>query len=1027
MKIPEFSVNHRVPTSMLAMILVVLGYLAFSKLGLDYFPDIEFPTVSVITNYTGAASKDIENTVTKPLEQIINSVSRVKKVTSIASEGMSLILVEFEWGTNLDFAAQDIRDQIGLNRIYLPQDASDPLVVKFNLGAFPILFGGITGDLPTVELKAQIEEELVHRLERIDGVASVQIYSTDIREILVDIDKSALVSRSISLEQIVLSLRQENMNLPAGHIIEIHSDFLVRMLGEFTTIEDIQSAVVGSTQAGQPIYLRDVAEVKDSLKETRFLSRIQGTQGVIYMINKRSGANTVITAEAVKKEMTRILEILPQNIKFYPWLDQSDMIQMVIRRTRDNALIGGILAVFFILVFLRNWRPTVTIALAIPLSVIITFIAIYAAGYTINLLTLGGLALGIGMLVDDAIVVIENIFRHMEDGAGPEESAKKGASEVGMAITASTLTTIAVFFPMMFSAGITGKMTRALALSISFSLMASLFVALTIVPMLASLLFKSGYNLYKRKTLRTPQFVKVRNFYRKILLLSLQRRWLILGGVLGILLLSMVVIPFLGTEFIPSMDRDMIILKLEMPVGTSLEETNRVVSLAENVIRSEPEVKTTSIQIGMQSEGNPIDLVGGFATTGTHEAIIWAGLIEQRKRKLRDVDVLENIRKKLPKISLLKYEALDISQMMLGGSTSPIDIKVFGSDLDRLKDAADRIVEHIQDVEGLRDVSHTLAEAKPEFHIRIDREKASRFGLMINQVAHAIQTASLGTVATRFREGNEEIDVRVRFEKRFRDSLDALRSIPIKTPMNEMIFLDQVASISEGEGPIQIVRENQVREVSVLANISGRSLGQVSKDIKQKITLIEQTLPSGYFIEFGGQYQEMQNAFKAMVGAFLLAALLVYMVMASQFESFRHPLVIMFTIPLGLTGVVMALLITGRPINLPVLIGIVLLGGIAVNNGIVMVDYINQLKRRGVDKREAILQGCTVRLRPVLITALTTVVGVLPMAVSPSSGAEIRAPLAITVLGGLLATTFLTLFVIPIIYSLFEKVSFRKQ
>ncbi len=1027
MKVPEFSVNHRVPTSMLAMILVVLGFLAFSKLGLDYFPDIEFPTVSVITNYSGAASEDIENTVTKPLEQIINSVSRVKKVTSIASEGMSLILVEFEWGTNLDFAAQDIRDQIDLNRIYLPQDASDTLVVKFNLGAFPILFGGITADLPTVELKAIVEEELVHRLERIDGVASAQIFSTDIREILVDIDKSALASRNVSLEQIVRALRMENMNLPAGHIVEIHSDFLVRMLGEFTTIDDIQDTVVGSTQAGQPIYLRDVAEVKDTLKETRFISRIQGTQGVIYMINKRSGANTVITAEAVKEEMTRVLENLPQNFKFYPWLDQADMIRMIIRRTKDNALLGGILAVFFILIFLRNWRPTATIALSIPLSVICAFIAIYAAGYTINLLTLGGLALGIGMLVDDAIVVIENIFRHMEGGSGPEEAAKKGTSEVGMAVAASTLTTIAVFFPMMFSAGITGKMTRALALSISFSLIASLFVALTIVPMLASLLFRPGDNQSIRKTQRTPQFVKVRRFYRKILMLSLQHRGLILVTVSVLLMCSLVLIPFLGTEFIPSMDRDMLILRLEMPVGTSLEETNRVVSLVENVIRSEPEVKTISIQIGKQSEGNPMELVGGLTTSSTNEAIIWAGLVEQNRRKLRDVDVLENIRKKLPEIFSLKYEALDISQMMLGGSSAPIDIKIFGSDLDKLKDLADRVVRYIQDTRGLRDVTHTFAEAKPEFHIRIDREKSSRLGLMVTQVAQAIQTASLGTIATRFREGNEEIDVRVRFEKRFRDSLEALKSMPIKTSLNETIFLDQVASITEGEGPIQIVRENQVREVSVLANISGRSLGKISKDIKQKIAPIKQTLPSGYFIELGGQYQEMQNAFKAMAGAFLLAVLLVYMVMASQFESFRHPLVIMFTIPLSLSGVVLALLITGRPVNLPVLIGIVLLGGIAVNNGIVMVDYINQMIRRGVDKREAILQACSVRLRPVLITALTTVVGMLPMAISTSSGAEIRAPLAITVLGGLIATTFLTLFVIPVIYSLFEKVSFSRQ
>jgi HAE1 family hydrophobic/amphiphilic exporter-1 len=1026
MKIPEFSVDHRVPTSMLAMILVVLGFLALTRLGLDYFPDIEFPTVSVITNYRGAASEDVENTITKPLEQIISAVSRVKKVTSMASEGLSLILVEFEWGTNLDFAAQDIRDQIGLNKVYLPDDAADPLVVKFNLGAFPILFGGITSNIPTVELKTLIEEELAPRLERIDGVASVQVYSTDIREILVEIDRSSLESRNVSLDQIKLALQTENLNLPAGHIVEIHSDFLIRMLGEFETLDDIANTVVASTQTGQPIYLRDVARVKDTLKETRFLNRIQGSQGVIYMINKRSGANTVITAEAVKNEMEVIREVLPQDIQFYPWMDQSELIKMVIRRTRNNALLGAILAVFFILVFLRNWRPTVTIALAIPLSVITTFIAMYAAGYTINLLTLGGLALGIGMLVDDAIVVIENIFRHLEEGKGAKESAKEGAAEVGMAVAASTFTTIAVFFPLMFTRGITGKMTQALALSITFALLASLFVALTIVPMLASRLLIPGSGRNEGHKQKTPQFIKVRNFYRKILFRSLQHRGLTLGVTLGLLLLSLALVPFLGTEFIPSMDRDMFVLRLQMPVGTSLEETDRVVSLVEKVIREEPEVKTLSVQMGLQSEEYPTDIASVFSTSGTNEALIWAGLVEQSKRKLSDTEILENIRKKLPEFDAIEYEALDISQMMLGGFAAPIDIKVFGGDLDVLKEIADTIAERIRDVEGLRDLSHTLAEGKPEFHIRIDREKASRLGLMIHQVANAVQTASLGTVATRFRQGNEEIDIRVRFEKKSRDTLEAIRNIPIKTPLNEMVLLDQVATITEGEGPVRITRENQVREVSIQANLSGRDLGRVTREIKQRIGPIEQELNPGYFIELGGQYQEMKNAFKIMAGAFLLAILLVYMVMASQFESFRHPFVIMFTIPLGFTGVVLALLISGKPINLPVLIGLVMLGGIAVNNGIVMVDYINQLKRRGVDKNEAILQGCAVRLRPVLITALTTIVGMLPMALSASSGAEIRAPMAVTVIGGLTATTFLTLFVVPIMYSLFDRTTFKK-
>ena len=425
MNIPEFSVNRKVTTAMLAMILVVLGTIAFFQLGLDFFPDIEFPTVSVITTYRGASSEDIENTITRPLEQIINSVSRVKKVNSLTIEGASVIMVEFEWGSNLDFAAQDVRDQIGLYQSYLPEEAADPLVVKFNFSQFPIVFGGITGDMPTVELKEIIEDEVAPRIERIDGVASVQVFSTEVREILVDVDKMALESLNISLDQILLALRMENLNLPAGHVVERHEELLIRTLGEFESVEDIEKTIVGSAQNGQPIYLRDVAEVRDGLKEARFISRIQREKGVIYTISKRSGANTVITANAVKEELARIQQTLPKDIEFWPFMDQADMIQQVINRTGSNALVGGILAIFFLFVFLRNWRPTLTIALAIPLSVITTFIALYLAGYTINLLTLGGLALGIGMLVDNAVVVIENIFRHLEEGKTRNEACKK--------------------------------------------------------------------------------------------------------------------------------------------------------------------------------------------------------------------------------------------------------------------------------------------------------------------------------------------------------------------------------------------------------------------------------------------------------------------------------------------------------------------------------------------------------------------------------------------------------------------------
>lgn len=1028
MKIPEFSVNRRVTTAMLAMILVVLGFIAFTSLGLDFFPDIDFPTVSVVTTYSGASSEDIENTITRPLEQIINTISRVKEVDSMTTEGASVIMVEFEWGTNLDFAAQDIRDQVGLYRNFIPEEASDPLVVKFNLGEFPIIFGGITADRPTLELKKIIEDEVAPRLERIEGVAAAQVFSMDTREILVAVDKVALESLSISVDQILMALGMENLNLPAGRITERHSEYLLRTVGEFQSLDDIRNTIIGSTQTGQPVYLTDVAEVRDTLKDNRLISRTQGEKGVFYFISKRSGANTVTTAQAVNRELDRIKATLPSDIKFFPFMDQAEMIQRVIRRTGNNALVGGILAIFFIFVFLRDWRPTLTIALAIPLSVITTFIAFYLAGYTINLLTLGGLALGIGMLVDNAVVVIENVFRHMEEGKKREEAAKKGASEVGMAITASTLTTIAVFFPMVFAQGITGRLTRGLALAIAFSLLASLFVALTIVPMVASVLFKANSQKGSgEKSKRRVQFEKVRNSYRRSLHWTLKHRALVLGGILGLLALSIAIVPFLGTEFMPAMDREMIILQVKMPVGTSLEETNRVVTMVEKLMAQEPEVVNVSVQVGSQAEENPADMAGGMSTTGSHEGLLWVGLVPVRERELSDVEVMEKIRRKLPKLKDVKFESLDIGQAMMGGATAPVEIKIFGEEIDTLKEIGDTIVERIRDVEGLRDVTHSLAEGKPEYHITIEREKASRMGLKVSQVGNAIQAATLGKVATRFREGNEEIDIRVRFQEKFRDSLEDIRNIPIMTPFNTMVTLGEVATITRGEGPIRINRENQARVITVTGNIAGRDLGSVVRDIQGRIADVERGLPAGYFTEFGGQFEQMQEAFVIMAGAFALATLLVYMIMASQFESFSHPFVIMFTIPLAIVGVILALLVSGRPVSLPVLIGFIMLGGIAVNNGIVMVDYINQLKRRGVDKKEAILQASAVRLRPVLITAFTTILGMMPMALSVSEGAEMRAPMAITVVGGLVATTFLTLFVIPIIYSLFDKVKFKEK
>ncbi len=1027
MKLPEFSVNRKVTTAMMAMILVVVGFISFSRLGLDYFPELDFPTVSVITTYRGASPEDIENTITKNLEQVVSSVNRVKKVSSATAEGVSVITVEFEWGTNLDFAAQDLRDQIGLYKTLLPEGASEPLVVKFNLSQIPVIFWGVTANRPAMELKKLVEDEVARRLERIDGVAAAQVFSMETREILVAIDKHALEAMNVSLDQILGALYAENLNLPAGHLVERHSDYLVRTLGEYENLDDIRNTVIGTTAKGNPIYIKDLAEVRDTLKESRYIGRIQGQSGIFLFVSKRSGANTAVTGDAVNREVANLVKTLPEDVIFNKIMDQSEMIKVVTKNTANNAWQGGILAISLIFLFLLNWRPTLIIALAIPLSIITTFIAFYFAGYTLNLLTLGGLALGVGMLVDNAIVVIENMFRHIQEGKKSDEAAKVGASEVGMAITASTLTTIVVFLPMVFASGITGKLTRGMALSITFSLVSSLFVALTIVPMLGSLLFKRKKiaALTMRKQIGAD-FTGARNYYRNILEKALRHRGWVLAVAFLLFAISAALIPILGTEFMPSMDYDMALMKVKMPVGTSLAETDRVTTMVENIIREMPEAKIVSASVGSQAEDNPQDTGMGTNPTGPHEALLWVGLVPMTERKISDKQFLEKIRTRLPKLENVKFEAIDMSQSMLGGATVPVEIKIFGKDLQKIRSIADDIVQKIRDVPGLKDVTHTMAQAKPEYHIRIDRDKAARLGLMVSQVAATVQTATLGRIGTRYREEGDEFDIRVRFKDEFRDNIDEIRNIPILTPLNKTVYLGQVAIVERGEGPIQITHENQSRQVSVTGNILGRDLGSVVKDVRARIESVDKTLPAGYFIEFGGSYQQMNEAFAILAGVFLLASLLVYMVMASQFESFLHPLIVMFTIPLCLIGIVAGLLISGRPVNLPVWIGLILLAGVAVNNAIVMIDYMNQLRRRGLEKKEAILQGAVTRLRPVLLTACTTILGTFPMAISRTAGSEMRNPLAISLLGGLVTTTFLTLFIIPIIYSLFERVSFKK-
>jgi len=1026
MKIVDFAVDRKISVTMITLIVILGGLISFTKLGLDMLPDVEFPMVSVVTVYSGASPDDIESIVTKPLEQAIASVTGVKGVVSTTVEGMSMITVEFENGTNLDFAAQDVRDQLAMFADFLPDGIQTPLVMKFDMSALPVLFYGVTSeDRPLNELAEYMDETAGYRLERIEGVASVIIQSPEVREIQVEVDQHAMETSGITLDQVVQMIGFENLNMPAGRIVEDHKDYLIRTRAEFASLSEIEDLIIGISPTGNPIKLRQIARVKDTVSDLRTEMRVQSKPGVMMIITKQSGANTVQVADAVKKELKDLEKILPKDIEMHIGMDMSASVKLTVSSTGQTALLGGVLAMLMIYLFLRNVRPTIAVGIAIPVSIIVTFIPIYAVGYTLNLLTLGGLALGIGMLVDNAIVVIENVFRHLEEGKSRKEAARLGASEVGMAITASTLTTLAVFLPMAMGQGTAGQLVRGLALAISFSLLASLFVSLTMVPMLASVFFKPRSKVDYTLKAKESWIVRLRSAYTGALTVVLQHRWKTLGGATALFVTSIAIIyfGFVGTEFMPEMDQAMLMMKVKLPVGSALEETDRVVRQVEKICLNEPSIETVIVSNGVNEEDRGQS--GDMANAGSHEGMIMLAMKPKSDRALSTKMIGEKIRGEIPAMRDVKIEFIDFGAAM-GGGGKDVEIQVFGKDFVILEEISREIAMAIKRVDGITDIKSSMEEAKPEYHIALNREEINRMGLISGQVANTIKTSTLGQVATRYRYAGDETNVRIKFREDQRNSIRDIEMIKLTTPMKTQIPLTQVASITREEGPVKIIRDNQSRVVLVTASIIDRDLGSVMKDVLKTLEPIQAEVPDGYFVEYGGQYEQMIDTFITLGQALALAILLVFMVMASQFESLIHPLVIMVTIPLALIGVVFGFLVSGVTISLTSFIGFILLTGIVVNNGIVLVDYINQLRRKGAEATAAIIEAGSTRLRPVLITALTTIFGMLPMVLDSKEGSEMRAPMAITVIGGLTAATFLTLFVVPSLYSLIADAGIRR-
>jgi hydrophobic/amphiphilic exporter-1 (mainly G- bacteria), HAE1 family len=1021
------SVRRPITTAMFFLIVILLGGIAFSRLPVDLMPELTYPTLTVRTDYPNVGPQEVEDLVTRPMEEAVAAIAGVEEITSTSSEGESAVRVSFTWGTDLDAAAEEVRSRIDRVRGQLPEEAETPSVFKFDLASFPILFLGVSSpSLGPIELREFTEERVERRLERVAGVASIDIRGGLRREVQVSLDRNKMLALGLSADQVTRLLRQENLNRPAGKVEEGNLDVYLRTVGEYRAATEIGSTVV-TVRDGVPIYLRDIADVRDGVQEVTSLVRINGEPGIRLALNKQSGANTVQVARTVLSEVERINQDFPE-IRVIPIIDTSEYIQQAISNVRGSALLGGLLAVVILLFFLRSGRSMLVIATAIPISVVATFALVYFTGYTLNIMTFGGLALGVGMLVDNAIVVLENIFRKREEGMPPERCAVEGTQEVALAITASTLTTIAVFLPILFMEGVSGVMYKQLAVVVAFSLAASLVVALALIPVLSSRLLGRG-EAHATRWKPVERFYGwserslggLEQRYRRRLRWALDHRGYVVFGALGLFLASLLLVPRIGSELLPKTDEGEVRINAEMSVGTRLEVMDETFRQIEEVVRREvPEVESMLTSIGG----------GGWRASGGHTGDIRITLIGQSERDRSSEEIAEALREPLAgipgaKIRTREGSGLFILNMAFGGGDSGLSVEVRGYDMDTGYQLAEQVQETLAGIEGVSDVRIGRDPGRPERVIKINREKIARLGLSVNQVAEIIETNLAGSRATVLRQSGREYDIVVRLAEPQRNLLEDVERVSLVSASGETVPLRSVVDISFAKGPVIIDRKDQERVINVSANVTGRDLGSVAEDARLALRAVD--VPDGLAIVFGGEYEEQQQARTQLLVTMLLAILLVYMVMAAQFENLFDPFVVMFSIPMAFVGVFFTLWITGTTFNVQSYIGMVMLAGIVVNNAIVLVDYTNLMRRQhGYSLIEAVVESGRRRLRPILMTTSTTVLGLVPLAIGLGEGAEVQASMARVVIGGLTVSTLVTLVLVPVVYTALAEWQIRR-
>ena len=1030
MWLTRLSLKYPISTFMGAIAIFVLGIVSFFQLPIDMLPNIQIPSVSAITFYNGAGPLDMEQSVTVPIERAVSSTNDISYVQSSTREGISNIRIYFNWDANTNVGLIDVIQKINRVLNLLPTGVSQPLALRFDITNIPVITIALSSDMDERDLYDLAYNNIEPQIEHLPGVAFAQVIGGRIREIHVTIDRNRLEASDVGIQDVINAVAASNLILPSGDLKTGVYDYSLKTESLFNVVEPMGDIVVKIVD-GIPIHVGDIARIEDSYQEQTEIIRNNGNHGVILRVQKTPGANTVDVVNNVLDALKHLKNV-PPNVKASTAFDQSQYIKDSISGLMREGALGALLAVLVIILFIRNLRSTIIIFTAIPLSILVTFIFFRFSGTTINIMTLGGLALGVGRLVDDSIVELENISRHytlMErDKVSKIQATLDAAYEVAGPIFISTVTTVIVFLPVVFLTGIAKLLFIPLVLTITVALFGSFFVSRTVTPLLCFRVMKGEKEVDEKskKLMARMNFWAKRlldnmdNGYENTLKTCLKHKKLVIFGVIGFSLVSLILFKFIGTEFFPESDESQFTVTVKLPVGSRIEETEKFVTKIENIIKDNvPEVQTIISDMGVPGARSG-SLFG--SNSGEHMAGIQVSISPPDERKRSVFEIMNSLRPKLQSIpggQIYGSTGGFLKFLMNFGSSAPIDVAILGYDFDASYKLTQQISEIVKSTQGATDVNITRDLNLPEIRVFVDRIKAGSLGISVQQVANTVSGAISGTVASLYSDpktGNQ-YNILVRLSENYRDQVEDVKNLNLVTPSGNTVKLENIADIKMTNTPVQIDRKFQQRLVEVTANVSGRDLGSVAKDIQEKLKYVE--IPSGFDVQMSGNIEQQNKTFRDLMLAFCLAIVLVYMIMASQFQSLVDPFVIMFSVPLGIVGVLWMLFLTGTTLSVTSFEGVIVMVGIVVSNGILLIDYTNKLRKRGLELNEAIVKGGKTRLRPIIMTTLATVLGLIPMAVG-IGGESSQAPLAIAVIGGLSLSTFLTLIFVPTLYTVFE-------